>query len=333
VNAAAIARVLGDMGIRPYLRCGTHRQTCPRCSHERRKSSLDCLSVTIDDDKARWFCHHCGWKGRASSQGNDDSQRRHYPRPASDLIQAERPDDYIGPFYNTPTLNYLDAVWAADNGFDGGEPQVLKKIAEAYADWENASPIKKTLGETYVRRRIPGFAADFEFNHDSLRFEAQAWHPYQRCHHPALIAKVIRARNGQFCGVQRIYLLTDGSNRLPDAQRGRMSFGRLVNGVVKLSLQRCENGELVVVEGVVKGLAAIDCGVPGIVCATLGKDTMRGLPHLSSVTRLTIVPDNDDPGDKAAAELSHRYRWRGTAVRIVATPSGKDLDAFLRGEA
>jgi DNA primase len=112
-----------------------------------------------------------------------------------------------------------------------------------------------------------------------------------------------------------------------------MSFGRLVNGVVKLSPQRWENGELVVVEGVVKGLAAIHCAVPGVVCATLGKDTMRGLPHLSRVTRLTIVPDNDDAGDEAAAELSHRYRWRGTAVRIVAPPWGTDLDAFLRGEA
>jgi hypothetical protein len=71
---------------------------------------------------------------------------------------------------------------------------------------------------------------------------------------------------------------------------------------------------------VVKGFAAIDCDVPGVVCATLGKDTMRGLPHLPGVARLTIIPDNDDAGHKAAADLSHRYRWRGTAVRIVAPP-------------
>jgi hypothetical protein len=235
MNAAEVARVLGDLGIRPDLRRGTHRQTCPRCSHERRKSSLDCLSVTIDDDGAKWFCHHCAWKGRASPQDEDDRQRRHHPPPEPEPVPAERPDDYIGPFYNTPHQNYLDAAWAANNGFDAGDPQALKKIADASDDWEKASPLAGTLGEIYVRKRIPGLAADFVFNRDAVRFEPNGWHPYLRRCHPAVIAKVIRVRTAQFCGVQRIYLQDDGSNRLPDAQRGRLSFGRLVNGVVKLS--------------------------------------------------------------------------------------------------
>lgn len=37
--------------------------TCPQCSHTRKKKNSKCLSVTIDHEGVRWFCHHCGWCG------------------------------------------------------------------------------------------------------------------------------------------------------------------------------------------------------------------------------------------------------------------------------
>jgi predicted RNA-binding Zn-ribbon protein involved in translation (DUF1610 family) len=39
--------------------------TCPKCSHNRIKSSQRCLSVDIVT--GHFFCNHCGWKGRADS--------------------------------------------------------------------------------------------------------------------------------------------------------------------------------------------------------------------------------------------------------------------------
>jgi hypothetical protein len=245
-------------------------------------------------------------------------------------VTAERPDDYIGAPCNSPSLNYLDAIWAAANGFDAGDPETLKKIAVAFDDFEQAQPVSGSIGEIYIRNRIPGLADDFVFNHEAIRFQPQAWHRYNNRRHPALICKAIRARTGQFCGAQRIYLRDDGSSRLPDEERGRLSFGRLINAMCKLSPQCAEDGEIVVTEGVIKGLAAIDCGVPGVVAATLGTSGLRGFPHLPGVTRLTVIPDNDEAGRPAAEALSYRYRWRGTPVRIVAPPWGKDLDEYLR---
>jgi hypothetical protein len=312
------------------LRHGTHRQPCPRCSSKRRKSRIECLAVTIGQGGAKWYCHHCAWRGYEPWQaGARFEQRTDIEAP----IPPEVADEYIGPHYNTPRVNFEDAVWAAANGFDAGDLHTLKRVADAWSEWEQAKPVAGSLAETYIRARVPELAADFPFNHEAIRFEPQAWHPYANRSFPALLAKVIRARTAQFCGVQRIYLLADASNRLPDDQQGRLSLGKLVRGVVKLSPQRCDDGHLVLIEGVVKGLAAVDCGIPGVICATLGKTNMRHFPHLPSVTLLTIVPDNDADGRTAAHDLPRRYRWRGTAVRRCPPPSGKDLDGYLRGDA
>jgi hypothetical protein len=262
----------------------------------------------------------------------DRKQKRRKSQDIEDPVPPERPDDYIGPHYNSPRLNYEDAVWAAVNGFDGGDPELLKKIADLHDAWERALSVKGSLADVYARARIPILRPDFDFNHDAVRFEPHCWNPYTQRHHPTLTAKVVRARTAQFCALTRIHLLHDGSNRLPDEQHGRLTFGTATNGVVKLRPQRSEDGELVVIEGVIKGLAAIACGVPGVVAATLGKSGMANFPHLPGVARLSIIADNDEAGSKAAYQLSRRYRWRGTKTRAVFSPWGKDVDAFLRGE-
>jgi hypothetical protein len=251
-------------------------------------------------------------------------------RPEPAAIPPERELEYIGPGYNTPWQNWEDAAAAAKEGFDGGDPELLEKIARAWLDWEKATPIPGTVGEIYLRNRIAGLVDDFAFNDAALRYEPASWHPFLQDHCQAVIAKVVRAHDAQFCGVQRIYLLPDGSNRLPD--KGRLSFGRLTGGVVKLSPERCEDGVLVITEGVVKGLALIDIGAPGVVAAALGTSALATLPFMPGVSRLTIVRDNDDAGVKAADTLARRYRHRNTPVRVVGPPQGKDTDAFLRGE-
>jgi hypothetical protein len=37
------------------------RTTCPKCSATRRKRRQRCLVVITDDDRVRWYCHHCGY--------------------------------------------------------------------------------------------------------------------------------------------------------------------------------------------------------------------------------------------------------------------------------
>jgi len=51
-----------DFGIDvPANVVGQYRTTCPQCSHTRRKSTVRCLSVNLDEGV--WNCKHCGWSG------------------------------------------------------------------------------------------------------------------------------------------------------------------------------------------------------------------------------------------------------------------------------
>jgi hypothetical protein len=64
------ADLLRQNGINlPSYAPGQYDTTCPRCSHDRRKSKLECLSVLIDGDGACWNCHHCGWCGPQKDDG------------------------------------------------------------------------------------------------------------------------------------------------------------------------------------------------------------------------------------------------------------------------
>ena len=44
---------------------GQYRDTCPVCSHTRKKSNQKqkVLSVKVTEDGIRWLCHHCGENG------------------------------------------------------------------------------------------------------------------------------------------------------------------------------------------------------------------------------------------------------------------------------
>ena len=40
---------------------GEYYTTCPKCSNDRKKKRVKCLSVNLD--KKVWYCQHCGYKG------------------------------------------------------------------------------------------------------------------------------------------------------------------------------------------------------------------------------------------------------------------------------
>ena len=68
VTTTSISEGLLEQGIRlKSYGDGTHRTTCPQCSSTRKNKKDPCLSVTVDTDKAVYFCHHC------SAEGNDFS--------------------------------------------------------------------------------------------------------------------------------------------------------------------------------------------------------------------------------------------------------------------
>ena len=50
-----------ELGIPITRGSGQQKTKCPKCSHNRKKKSDDCLSVNIDE--GLYNCHHCGWGG------------------------------------------------------------------------------------------------------------------------------------------------------------------------------------------------------------------------------------------------------------------------------
>ena len=54
---------LAEKGIIVNGFIGNHRTTCPECSAGRKNKRDKCLSVTVGDGEAVWFCHHCGHSG------------------------------------------------------------------------------------------------------------------------------------------------------------------------------------------------------------------------------------------------------------------------------
>lgn len=57
---------------------GEMAATCPKCSHERRKKNVKCLSA--NGDKQTWICHHCGWSGSLKN-GSGKADYAHWQKP------------------------------------------------------------------------------------------------------------------------------------------------------------------------------------------------------------------------------------------------------------
>jgi hypothetical protein len=66
-----------ELGISTKRSSGEEKTICPKCSHNRKKHSDPCLSINHDDGV--YYCHHCGWMGRLSSDNVPNHDKTIYP--------------------------------------------------------------------------------------------------------------------------------------------------------------------------------------------------------------------------------------------------------------
>lgn len=67
-----LAERMVDAGMRlKSYEIGSQRIPCPECSATRTKKNDLCLSITIDDEGAKWKCHHCSWAGGVKDRDDD----------------------------------------------------------------------------------------------------------------------------------------------------------------------------------------------------------------------------------------------------------------------
>jgi hypothetical protein len=191
-----------------------------------------------------------------------------------------------------------------------------KRRARAAAVWNSRfiEPItpERTAGK-YLRAR---------------GLEAFIGHPALRCLANQLVARVWHVNFG-FSGIQRTWLLIDGSDR--DRDQLRITEGALQGGAVWIGVPRPDEW-CAVAEGLETLLSAmllldLRCGA-----AVLGPN-LKSLVLPKTARRLHIAADNDETGRGAAAHTAKLWCARDLSVRI-STPDkeGADFnDVLLEG--
>jgi putative DNA primase/helicase len=190
--------------------------------------------------------------------------------------------------------------------------------------WQTGRPIARTLAETYLCTRRLYFD---DPQGRVLRFtgrRARKSPAGELEHHPALLCALSDARTGEQCGIINIYLQSDGSDRLRDG-KGKTVTGRAQGGAVMLSDFDKPTAGLILCEGVETGIALFQQEIRPIwTCGAAG--TLAKFPVFGGIEALTTAADADPSGQRAANELSERWREARREVFIIAPPTGDWAD-------
>lgn len=198
--------------------------------------------------------------------------------------------------------------------------EAQRRAFQASFLWKESQPIGGTLAETYLRGR--GITCPLPA---TLRFHPACWHGATASRHPALVALV---EGGDGFAVHRTYLRPDGTGKA-DIDPAKAMLGAVGGGAVRLAEAP---GPLAVAEGIETALS-LACGLlrrPATIWATLSTSGMRGLRLPQEPGQLTIAPDGDTAGQKAAHALAERAHAAGWAVSLLPAPDGRDWNDILQ---
>ena len=227
-----------------------------------------------------------------------------------------------------------------------------KDIAAAAAIWNQCDDVLGTAAETYLRRR--GIDQTLPM---SLRFHPRLdyWdvnddgNPVKVGQFPALVCMVQQA-DGSFCGIQRIYLATDGSGKAP-VRSPKKAYGSIIGGAVRCCDDDDIRGEVGITEGIEDALSIphLYDGKPA--WAAVSAAGMAGILLPAYITHPVFFPDNDPPkrakdgtlklnrdgkpayaGRDAAADAVYRLSSDVCFPRISLVRGGKDANAVLMAE-
>ncbi len=189
------------------------------------------------------------------------------------------------------------------------QPQCEDRIARAKRWWEQATPIKGTIAEHYLRNRaISGVLP----SSDVLRFHSRMTSLDDKERRPALLAAILDCE-GALQGVQATLLSARGAGKAT-VPTPRRTIGRLLAGAVRLTTHQ---SILVVCEGVETALSAGEAlSLPA--WAALSADNLARFEPPAEVRRLVVACDADPAGLAAARAISARVAH--TIKVDVATP-------------
>ena len=118
---------LEELGILLKRSSGYVKTKCPKCSHNRKNKSDNCLSVDID--QGVYNCHHCGWSGN---------------------VRFEKKKEYIKPPKIAAEVNERVVEWFASRGIS--EPTVAHwKIGESLEYMPQVQKKRRCINFNYYR--------------------------------------------------------------------------------------------------------------------------------------------------------------------------------------
>jgi DNA primase len=257
-------------------------------------------SFTVNDAKGFAHCFGCGWHG-----------------DVLDFIQA------------IAKIGLREAVKRLEGGklpaVQNFPPAVTSKAerntsAEAVEIWRNASPVKGTPAETYLRSRGLDCAIP-----DSIRF-ARLRYGRRGPEHPVLVS-VIAAPDDTVGGIQRTYLNASGTGKAA-VPKPKLSLGRVRGGAIRCAPAA---GEIILTEGLEDALS-LQQELGQAAWATAGAGGLSSVQLPLGVRSVIIGADSDETGLREARKAASRFAAEGRRARLIMPlPGFKDFNDELRG--
>jgi putative DNA primase/helicase len=175
------------------------------------------------------------------------------------------------------------------------------------------TPVEAYLHSRGIIMPIPG----------ALRFHAAIRHPIGGSW-PAMVALVLRGKDGTPLGIHRTFLARDGYGKVKPR---KMMLGPCRGGVVRLGE---DDRRLMIAEGIETALAVMQ-STGRAAWAALSTSGKRTLELPAGRRDLVITADGDAAGEAAATDAARRWKREGRRIFIARAPRRLDFNDVLLG--
>jgi hypothetical protein len=278
-------------------RPGTIYSTCPECSAERRKKWARCLSITVQDDRAVFCCHHCEARGLIWRDGGVSLSRAEQTKRQKTAAAAVRAD-------LEQRMNRARQIWIKAIPALGTPVQIYLRSRDI-----DLADIPPTL--RYACLRHPGTSETYD-----VMVAAVGYGPV-----PDAIHRTFLAPGGY------------GKAKLPDDLDAKMSLGPIRGLPIRLDATSDADaaaGALAVGEGIENALVAVhEFGQPAWSSISAGNMPLLRIPD--EYPLITILADHDPVGLGKAREAGRLWVAAGHTVRLALPPTpGRDFNNMLK---
>lgn len=191
--------------------------------------------------------------------------------------------------------------------------------------WGKAQPVKGTLAEVYLNKRLDGRLTSIP---PTLRFLPTLKHTPSGNVYPCLIGAVTRFPDKKIIALHRTYLASDGSGKAP-VEKPKMFLGDAKGGAIRLD---AATDELILCEGLEDGLSLwLILNKPVWVAGNARFLESIIPPLLPLANKIYIAQDNDKAGRESTESLGNRLYAEGRIVKILTPPQPyKDFNQIIQ---